>query len=144
MKKIGALLMIGVLCLSGCGAKENSRVCKVDELGMNEVMTLNAKGDLVTSTHSVVTVDMAAAGLTDETQQSAMKSMMEQQYTGLKGVDAKVDVKEGILTVDVTIDFKKVDASTLVDLGLMDDASSSKVSLEKSIEGLQSAGYTCE
>lgn len=136
--------MIGVLCLSGCGAKETSRVCKVDELGMTEVMTLKAKGDLVTSTHSLVTLDLSGAGLTDETQQAEMKTMMEQQYADLKGVDAKVDVKDGILTVDVTIDFKKVEADTLVNLGLMDDASSSKVSLEKSIEGLQGSGYTCE
>ena len=117
MRKTLSLLLVSIICLGmfGCsGSKSTTTVCKLGEGTMNEsTITLNAKGDKVTSAEYLYVVNYASYGYTDEQMLTSI-DQGKAEYADVAGVNYDARISDGILHETVSIDYDKADMAQLV------------------------------
>lgn len=150
MKKLLIGLAAALLCLSGCGSssKETKTICQANVNGMNDVMTITASDDRVTLLNEVIELAWADFEVETEEDKALFEEMLMEEFSVMEeydGITIASEAGEDALKIKIDIDVTKVDYDVLVDLG-MAEATSEKVayiSLEDSISGLESGGYSC-
>lgn len=150
MKKRWIGFIAILLCLSGCGGKETTTVCRGDVDGMEDVMTLVASGDKVTVSTEEVIIKFADFEVESAEDKEFFTALMKEQFSDMEendGVTVETEVTEETLTIRVSFDMTKVDYDTLVALGFAEATSDQKInyiSLKDSIQGFEESGFTCE
>lgn len=150
MKKIVALLCACLLV--GCSQQEESGkvVCKQEADDMKTTITLNAKGDVVnTQIQEKVTnlsffeeIGIDKDGLKEKAEE------VKKQYAAYKGIEYQYEIQENSIVETFEITYDKENFEDLIELQLIiPDDESGKVdfiSLEKTVEGFESDGFTCK
>lgn len=147
MRKVAkALAVLGMaLLLMGCsGGKEQSVTLTTEESGMLQEMVLDAKGDLVTKITQTSTVEI---GELEEAQIEYVKEEIQkakENFEAYEGADYEYDLSDTTLKETITVDMTDTDTvDKLADDGLLPiEGNASKISLEKTKEGLISGGWT--
>ncbi|MFV0396171.1 MAG: DUF1307 domain-containing protein [Coprobacillaceae bacterium] len=151
MKRVLGLSAV-LLLLTGCfGGKETTTVCKMEnDYGTTEA-TYEAKGDEVTEYTIVAVEDYNDYIDTSVYSDADIKEMYEDEYAddyeGLDGVDFKVEVKDGVMTRTLTVNYSKADMDELVAEGLVEASNGNDVdyvSLDLGIEDLEKQGFKCK
>lgn len=164
MKNLFKCLMavtLAVAMLTGCGGNSSSKretvtTCEGTLDNMEEKFTFNASGDKITTQVEEFTFGIEELGFSLADYQAdhsivdldALKEMIYSQLFGtteLEGVSVEIKDEEDHLAFVVTTDYDKADLDALADAGLIEKGSvtTSYISLEKTVEGLEGKGMTC-
>lgn len=151
MKKVILLGLAILLCLTGCGNKEESLKCTlsskdvVNGYSIESTYNINAKNDLVESVDTVeeVTSDSKEVLKTFETQLNDTYKKMNETYGGY---EYSISIDGDKLTSKVTIDYNKMNIDQFIK-----DQPTLKSYVEKGklkLDGIKSMyealGATCE
>lgn len=146
MKKLLCVLFAGMLLLSGCSEpEEKTTVCKVERDGMSEQITLTALDDEVLSMKSVMQIPYSLYDIVTDEEKAMFESQMLENFA-TSGIEVESKSTEDVFVLEMNINFAEVNYQDLVDLGMMSesDLDSEMISLQKTLDGLTSSGYTCE
>ena len=146
MKKLLCVLFAGMLLLSGCSEpEEKTAVCKVEMDGMSEQITLTALDDEVLSMKSVMQIPYSLYDIVTDEEKAMFESQMLENFA-TSGIQVESKSTEDVFVLEMNINFAEVNYQDLVDLGMMSesDLDSEMISLQKTLDGLTSSGYTCE
>lgn len=146
MKKLLCVLFAGMLLLSGCSEpEEKTTVCKVEMDGMSEQITLTALDDEVLSMKSVMQIPYSLYDIVTDEEKAMFESQMLENFA-TSGIEVESKSTEDVFVLEMNINFAEVNYQDLVDLGMMSesDLDSEMISLQKTLDGLTSSGYTCE
>ncbi|MBQ7888648.1 MAG: DUF1307 domain-containing protein [Erysipelotrichaceae bacterium] len=146
MKKLLCVLFAGMLLLSGCSEpEEKTTVCKVEMDGMSEQITLTALDDEVLSMKSVMQIPYSLYDIVTDEEKAMFESQMLENFA-TSGIQVESKSTEDVFVLEMNINFAEVNYQDLVDLGMMSesDLDSEMISLQKTLDGLTSSGYTCE
>lgn len=153
MKKLMVLLCAGIL-LAGCGGKKEeakteekreTKVCTVEQSGIKMEMGASAVNDIIDKVD--VTMYIPLQGVDESAITDELKAQMEEaalkQYNLNKGegVDVVTDVKDGNLSVKVSIDMNKASDQAKKVLNL-ENAKDSK--LTDFVKSAEASGATCK
>ena len=148
MKKILSSLLVLILCFGmfGCSGNSTTTVCKMGE-GTDDATTITfkAKGDKVSTAEYVYVVNFVAFGYTEEVVQGAVDQGVL-NFADIAGVSYKGEIKDGILTETIAVDYDKADMAVLVSKGIVistDGKTPTFVGLEVTIDQLTKDGATC-
>ena len=151
MKKITGILVacILVLGLSACKAelKEDVGACTIEQNGVSIRMSFDAEGDKIVKVKQESVINME--GYTDEDKAMIQESVeqMAESYSGLEGVSYNIEENGEELTEKIEMNVgDKETLKAVIKAGLLpvDDENVEKLSLEKTLEGLGSSGWTVE
>ena len=148
MKRLVCLLMIALLIVAGCAKKDEEKkaVCRITEDGISDEMTIEALNDTVMRSKSVMKLPFSLYGLTTDDEKAQFAEQMMAEFTEVAGVKitSESTADEFILTLE--IDYSTVAFESLLQLGMMNegDMDVEIISFEKTVEGLNASGYTCE
>ncbi len=146
MKKC-LLVLVGVLLLTGCGAKEQVMNCtrSLDQNGakMNFDYKVTYKGNEVISLEALETVEA------DETYLNTLKetaSNLYETYNDLEYYDGSIEVKDGKLTSTLKVNYSKIDQDKLFEKDSANKAyfKDGKASLDAFKQVYAQMGFTCE
>ena len=146
MKKLLCVLFAGMLLLSGCSEpEEKTTVCKVEMDGMSEQITLTALDDEVLSMKSVMQLPYSLYDIVTDEEKAMFESQMLENFA-TSGIQVESKSTEDVFVLEMNINFAEVNYQDLVNLGMMSesDLDSEMISLQKTLDGLTSSGYTCE
>lgn len=153
MKKLMVLICAGIL-LAGCGGKKEeakteenreTKVCTVEQSGIKMEMGASAVNDIIDKVD--VTMYIPLQGVDESAITDELKAQMEEaalkQYNLNKGegVDVVTDVKDGNLSVKVSIDMNKASDQAKKVLNL-ENAKDSK--LTDFVKSAEASGATCK
>lgn len=145
MKKIIGL-SLGMLLLTGCfGSKETVTLCRAKSDGVDNEVVLEANGDQLLKLTFNEVIHYGDKGITDED----VQKIIDYTYPSEKvdGVTFNVDLKDGVATTKIVIDYEESDFTELVSVGWLDgDADSIRyVSLKETVDEYESImRLTCE
>lgn len=140
MKKGLILMTLGMLCITGCGTKEEktmtcTRTANQGNLKMDLTYTVTYQGETVNKVESVEKIISEDAGILDN-----YKSALEEAYAEYNKLDhynVNITVNGNELNSKTTIDYSKVDTDKMIEL---DSANAQLIKDGKvSINDLQSA-----
>lgn len=150
-KKVLGLGLAGLMSLSlaACGGVEEQSVTLNYEMeGVNMEYTLDAAGDVVHTITQVSSVDCSAY---TEDQVAMLQSSLEEYatvYDAYEGVEYSSSVEEGFMYETIKIDVSEQDTiSELSEAGLLpieSDSAVTFISLEKTVENLESQGWVVQ
>ena len=139
--KLFAVLFTALFVLLGC-AKEETATFELKQEGLVSTLVYYYKGDVVTKQTAKSEIDLKKLPISEE---EALKKFQENtdSYNSVKGVTATQEVKDGIVTQFVTVDYTVAKLSDLKK-AIPGDYSGpgDKVSFKASKEGLIKIGYT--
>lgn len=149
-----AVLALLVLALSGCSvvkgaasaaSPETKTSYNIDQGAANITVTFYAKGDKVMrqTTHS--TLNYAKMGYPDKESAKAALDPIVAEFQGVKGLTHSMQYKETEAIEDLEVDYSKADiaqVSKLTGSEFSGGSAQKGVSLKKTIEGLEAAGFT--
>lgn len=151
MKKLLCALLTGVvvLGLTACGGEEEvqgAAVATLEQNGVTMTMTFDAKGDTVTRITQESTIDLS--NFTEE-QIEAVRTTVESAediYNELDGVEYSCEEQDGQLVEVIVIPTEGDTLQAVVEQGLLpvDNENLTQLSLEATIENLESSGWTIE
>ncbi len=148
MKKICCGMFALLLCLSGCGGKETTTVCRGNVNGMEDIMTMTASGDKVKTSTEEVILNYADFALETEEEKETFMALMEEQFSSMEqeGIAVETETTEETMTIRVIFDLSKVDYDSLVSMGFAEESDQevNYISLKESIAGFEANGFTCE
>ena len=139
--KLFAVLFTALFVLLGC-AKEESTAFELKNGPHTSTITYYYKGDVVTKQTAKSEIDLKKLPISEE---EALKKFQENtdSYNSVKGVTATLEVKDGIATQFVTVDYTVAKLSDLKKAIPSDfSGPGDKVSFKASKEGLIKIGYT--
>lgn len=150
-KKVLGLGLAGLMSLSlaACGgAEEQSVTLNYEMEGVTMEYTLDATGDIVHTITQVSSVDCSAY---TEEQVAVLQSSLEEYatvYEAYEGVEYSSSVEEGFMYETIKIDVTDQDTiSELSEAGLLPiegDSAITFISLEKTVESLESQGWVVQ
>ena len=139
--KLFAVLFTALFVLLGC-AKEETATFELKQEGLVSTLVYYYKGDVVTKQTAKSEIDLKKLPISEE---EALKKFQENtdMYNSVKGVTATQEVKDGIVTQFVTVDYTVAKLSDLKKAIPSDfSGPGEKVSFKASKEALIKAGYT--
>ena len=139
--KLFAVLFTALFVLLGC-AKEETATFELKQEGVTSTLVYYYKGDVVTKQTAKSEVDLSKIPISED---EALKKFQENTdlYNSVKGVTATQEVKDGIVTQFVTVDYTVAKLSDLKKAIPSDfSGPGEKVSFKASKESLIKAGYT--
>ena len=146
--KLLAVLSALMLSRAACGGdgKETSTTLTNDVNGVEMTFTYYADGDDVTrqTTKNVMPYELLGVTTADEAKQ--ILDPMTEEFKGVTGLEHSMEYGDTAATETLTVDYTTADLSEISQLTGStfsgDTSSGAKVSLEKSIEMLESQGFT--
>lgn len=151
MKKQLCALMVGtaMLGLTACGGEEevqNAATATLEQNGVTMTMTFDAKGDVVTKITQESVIDLS--GYTEEQIDSLNSTVetAEETYADLENVEYSCEEEDGKLVERIVIPTDKETLQSVVEQGLLpvDDENVTQLSLEATVDNLESSGWTIE
>lgn len=147
MKKFkGAMaLLTAAMLLAACGGEEEStRTFELENDGVVTTMIYTTEGDKVTkqSTENLIQYDVA--GLESKEQAQEVFDPLIEQFQGIEGITHNMEYDEEKAVETLEIDYEAVDFDEIENLPGMsfsDDPKDNGVSMEKSLEILESQGF---
>ena len=139
--KLFAVLFTALFVLLGC-AKEETATFELKQEGITSTLVYYYKGDVVTKQTAKSEVDLSKIPMPED---QALKKFQENTdlYNSVNGVTATQEVKDGIVTQFVTVDYTVAKLSDLKKAIPSDfSGPGEKVSFKASKEALIKAGYT--
>lgn len=151
MKKQLCALMAGavMLGLAACGGEEevqNAATATLEQNGVTMTMSFDAKGDVVTNITQESVIDLS--GYTEEQIETlnATVDTAEETYAALENVEYSCEEEDGKLVERIVIPTDEDTLKEVVEQGLLpvDDENVTQLSLEATVDNLESAGWTIE
>ena len=151
MKKQLCALMAGavMLGLAACGGEEevqNAATATLEQNGVTMTMSFDAKGDVVTKITQESMI--ALSGYTEEQIETlnATVDTAEETYAALENVEYSCEEEDGKLVERIVIPTDEDTLKEVVEQGLLpvDDENVTQLSLEATVDNLESAGWTIE
>ena len=152
MKKKLLVLLVAVFILAGCGTKEETVTCTMQEADEN--MTMDAKIKYVIKDAKVYSADLeiVVAANSDELDLDAFKQSYEELFAnmkGAKGITYSSEVKDEKYDFKMNIIYSKlieteVDGFSNYEKEIISDRDVKIVSAQLTKENLEAEGYTCE
>ena len=151
MKKQLCALMAGavMLGLAACGGEEevqNAATATLKQNGVTMTMSFDAKGDVVTKITQESMIDLS--GYTEEQIETlnATVDTAEETYAALENVEYSCEEEDGKLVERIVIPTDEDTLKEVVEQGLLpvDDENVTQLSLEATVDNLESAGWTIE
>lgn len=149
-KKLCALLAWTVMLgLSACGGEEevkNAAVAKIEQDGVSMSMSFDAKGDTVTRITQESVIDIS--GFTED-QIAALDAAVasaEEIYAELDGVEYSSEQSDGQFVETIVIPTEGDILKAVVEQGILpvDNEELTELSLESTVDNLESSGWTIE
>ncbi len=149
-KKLCALLACTVMLgLSACGGEEevkNAAVAKIEQDGVSMSMSFDAKGDTVTRITQESVIDIS--GFTED-QIAALDAAVasaEEIYAELDGVEYSSEQSDGQFVETIVIPTEGDILKAVVEQGILpvDNEELTGLSLESTVDNLESSGWTIE
>ena len=149
-KKLCALLACTVMLgLSACGGEEevkNAAVAKIEQDGVSMSMSFDAKGDTVTRITQESVIDIS--GFTED-QIAALDAAVasaEEIYAELDGVEYSTEQSDGQFVETIVIPTEGDILKAVVEQGILpvDNEELTELSLESTVDNLESSGWTIE
>lgn len=149
-KKLCALLACTVMLgLSACGGEEevkNAAVAKIEQDGVSMSMSFDAKGDTVTRITQESVIDIS--GFTED-QIAALDATVasaEEIYAELDGVEYSSEQSDGQFVETIVIPTEGDILKAVVEQGILpvDNEELTELSLESTVDNLESSGWTIE
>lgn len=149
-KKLCALLAWTVMLgLSACGGEEevkNAAVAKIEQDGVSMSMSFDAKGDKVTRITQESVIDIS--GFTED-QIAALDAAVasaEEIYAELDGVEYSSEQSDGQFVETIVIPTEGDILKAVVEQGILpvDNEELTELSLESTVDNLESSGWTIE
>lgn len=152
MKKQVCALMVGaaMLGLTACGGGaeevQNAATATLEQNGVTMTMSFDAKGDVVTKITQESVIDLS--GYTEE-QIDMLNSTVEtaeETYAALDNVEYSCQEEDGKLVERIVIPTDTETLQAVVEEGLLpvDDEDVTQLSLEATVDNLESSGWTVE
>lgn len=151
MKKQLCALIAGavMLGLAACGGEEevqNAATATLEQNGVTMTMSFDAKGDVVTKITQESVIDLS--GYTEEQIETlnATVDTAEETYAALENVEYSCEEEDGKLVERIVIPTDEDTLKEVVEQGLLpvDDENVTQLSLEATVDNLESAGWTIE
>ena len=151
MKKQLCALMAGavMLGLAACGGEEevqNAATATLEQNAVTMTMSFDAKGDVVTKITQESVIDLS--GYTEEQIETlnATVDTAEETYAALENVEYSCEEEDGKLVERIVIPTDEDTLKEVVEQGLLpvDDENVTQLSLEATVDNLESAGWTIE
>lgn len=151
MKKQLCAFMAGavMLGLAACGGEEevqNAATATLEQNGVTMTMSFDAKGDVVTKITQESVIDLS--GYTEEQIETlnATVDTAEETYAALENVEYSCEEEDGKLVERIVIPTDEDTLKEVVEQGLLpvDDENVTQLSLEATVDNLESAGWTIE
>lgn len=148
MKKLTAFATVLVLAifLTACSnGSESTRTFELDNNGVMTTMVYTSTGDKVTvqTTENVIQYDQAGFASKEEAQEYF--SPMMEQFQNIDGLTHKMAYDDSKAVETLTIDYEAVnfeDIENLPGMAFSEGSTDQGVSMEKSVEVLESQGFT--
>ena len=149
-KNLCALLACTVMLgLSACGGEEevkNAAVAKIEQDGVSMSMSFDAKGDTVTRITQESVIDIS--GFTED-QIAALDAAVasaEEIYAELDGVEYSSEQSDGQFVETIVIPTEGDILKAVVEQGILpvDNEELTELSLESTVDNLESSGWTIE
>lgn len=138
--KLLAVFFTALFVLLGC-SKEETATFENSQNGMTSVLTYYYKNDLVTKQTATNTYDLKKLGVSEADAKKEVQAIND-KYTAIDGVTASLEIKDGILTQTLSVDYTKADVSKLRQAFPEEfTGSGDKISFKASKESLLKEGY---
>ena len=138
-----------MLGLAACGGEEevqNAATATLEQNGVTMTMSFDAKGDVVTKITQESVMDLS--GYTEEQIETlnATVDTAEETYAALENVEYSCEEEDGKLVERIVIPTDEDTLKEVVEQGLLpvDDENVTQLSLEATVDNLESAGWTIE
>lgn len=138
-----------MLGLAACGGEEevqNAATATLEQNGVTMTMSFDAKGDVVTKITQESMIDLS--GYTEEQIETlnATVDTAEETYAALENVEYSCEEEDGKLVERIVIPTDEDTLKEVVEQGLLpvDDENVTQLSLEATVDNLESAGWTIE
>lgn len=149
-KQLCALMADAVMLgLAACGGEEevqNAATATLEQNGVTMTMSFDAKGDVVTKITQESMIDLS--GYTEEQIETlnATVDTAEETYAALENVEYSCEEEDGKLVERIVIPTDEDTLKEVVEQGLLpvDDENVTQLSLEATVDNLESAGWTIE
>jgi len=167
--KLSIVLLVGLLVFTGCSDNNDKKLDKDSEKGSSvqenkdaKVLRCTKTGEVTTGVEADLTYEVTYTGsyvdkvhtvekLTSDNEQylNQYKTLVEEgykNYKDLKYYDYNVEVKDGVLTSTVDIDYSKIDTDKMIEID-SDNAAlikNGKIKIEDMKTLYQQVGATCE
>lgn len=148
MKRMFCLLLTTLMILSiiGCGGKEQTTTLLYEGSGITMEYKMEAKGDIVHTITQTSTLDCSAYTEEEIAEIEELLAQTSTSYDAYEGVTYESSVEDTTLKEIITIDASDSDTLTaLSEAGLLPiDGDTSKISLQKTVESLESQGWVVQ
>ena len=150
MKKLVCILAMCIfMCgLTACSEEEvqNAATATIEQDGMTMKMVFDAKGDVVTKITQETTMDLT--GFTED-QIAEVNSAVEaakENFGGIVGVEYTAEEKGGQLIETIVMPTDEDTLRVMIDQGILpvDNEELTQLSLDATVENLESSGWTVE
>ena len=138
-----------MLGLAACGGEEevqNAATATLEQNGVTMTMSFDAKGDVVTKITQESVIDLS--GYTEQQIETlnATVDTAEETYAALENVEYSCEEEDGKLVERIVIPMDEDTLKEVVEQGLLpvDDENVTQLSLEATVDNLESAGWTIE
>ena len=142
MKKllICLCLMIGLV---GCSKSETVTVCSISSTGLVMENTIVAQSDKIVKQTLVNQIDFEMAAMTKEQVEELVQVYVS--LYNIEGVEYSYEIEGSILTETIVIDYSKASLEDLQRVELIQNIDDVEyISLEKTIDSLESTGFICK
>lgn len=149
-KKLCALLACTVMLgLSACGGEEevkNAAVAKIEQDGVSMSMSFDAKGDTVTRITQESVIDISRFTEDQIAALDAAVASAEEIYAELDGVEYSSEQSDGQFVETIVIPTEGDILKAVVEQGILpvDNEELTELSLESTVDNLESSGWTIE
>lgn len=149
MKKILTVLLV-LLVVAGCSSttvEQKTTTCTLESGVMTSNMEIVSEGDNVVKQITTNTTDFGSVGYSEEDIKTLVDTYTS-LYGDVKGLTYDHEIGDGTLKEVVTVDYKNGDMEEFLEKGVITTSEDGEVpeyvSLELTIESIESQGYTCE
>ena len=149
MKKILTVLLV-LLVVAGCSSttvEQKTTTCTLESGVMTSNMEIVSEGDNVVKQITTNTTDFGSVGYSEEDIMTLVDTYTS-LYGDVKGLTYDHEISDGTLKEVVTVDYKNGDMEEFLEKGVITTSEDGEVpeyvSLELTIESIESQGYTCE
>lgn len=149
MKKILTVLLV-LLVVAGCSSttvEQKTTTCTLESEVMTSNMEIVSEGDNVVKQITTNTTDFGSVGYSEEDIMTLVDTYTS-LYGDIKGLTYDHEISDGTLKEVVTVDYKNGDMEEFLEKGVITTSEDGEVpeyvSLELTIESIESQGYTCE
>ena len=139
-------VMLGLAAFGGEEEVQNAATATLEQNGVTMNMSFDAKGDVVTKITQESVIDLS--GYTEEQIETlnATVDTAEETYAALENVEYSCEEEDGKLVERIVIPTDEDTLKEVVEQGLLpvDDENVTQLSLEATVDNLESAGWTIE